>query len=152
MTAAPNLGRFKLGTAQDKLIQAELAAEVAISAARGAVTVAQSRVDEFRTGLVREHAEAWRAHAELLRQRAVDAGDETTVTSVAVQGGLDGARMEPRLAFVRNVLGDQADRADATASHLQGYLLRGNGLTSEALATLVGQLGPLPEAAETVAA
>ena len=50
------------------------------------------------------------------------------------------------------VLGDQADRADATASHLQGYLLRGNGLTSEALATLFGQLGPLPEAAETVAA
>ena len=40
----------ELGNAQDKLIQAELAAEVAISAARGAVTVAQSRVDEFRTG------------------------------------------------------------------------------------------------------
>jgi len=56
------------------------------------------------------------------------------------------------LEFKENVLNDQADRADATASHLQDYLNRGAGLTSEALATLVGQLEPLPQAAETVAA
>jgi hypothetical protein len=46
------------------------------------------------------------------------------------------------------VLNDQADRADATASHLQGYLARGDALGGESLALLVSQLEALPEAAE----
>jgi hypothetical protein len=64
-----------------------------------------------------------------------------------VSGGLQGARTEPRREFTRNVLGDEAARADGRADWPDGYLQRG-----DALAVLVGQLEPLPEAAETVAA
>lgn len=69
-----------------------------------------------------------------------------------MSGGLQRARAEPRLAFVRNVLADEAAQADARAAHLEGYLLRGDALGGESLAVLVSQLEPLPEAAETVAA
>ena len=113
---------------------------------------AQSHVYEFRIGLVREHANAWRQHAEELRRQAAEAGDATQVVSVAVQGGSDGARMEPRLEFTRNVLADEAARADGRADWLNGYLARGDALSGESLAILLTQLQPLPaEALETAA-
>jgi hypothetical protein len=134
----------ELGDARDRLAQAEVAAEVAISAARARVTAVQARLDEWRRGAVAEHAQAWRTHAEELRRRAAEAGDATTVVSVNVYGGLDGARTEPRLEFTRNVLSDEAARADGTASHLEGRLSAGDALAGEQLALLVSQLEPLP--------
>jgi hypothetical protein len=142
----------ELTNARDRLVQVQRAAEIELAAARAEVVKAQGAVDKFRVGLVREHADAWRGHAEDWRRRAAAAGDETTVVSVAVQGGLDGTRMEPRLQFTRNVLSDEADAADQRAEWLDGYLQRGDALQGDALAVLVGQLEPLPEAAETVAA
>ena len=66
-------------------------------------------------------------HAAALReQAAARAGDEITVATAAVQGGCDGARMEPR------------DRLD-------GYLARGDALGGEPLAVLVSQMEPLPK-------
>jgi hypothetical protein len=86
------------------------------------------------------------------RARAAAVGDETTVVSVMVQGGLDGARMEPRLEFTRNVLADEAARAHGRADWLNGYLARGDALSGESLAVLLTQLEPLPaEAVETAA-
>jgi hypothetical protein len=136
----------ELESARDALIQVQRAAEINVAAARGAVLVAQGRMDEFRRSLVREHVEAWRQRAGVLRQRAVEAGDETTIVAVAVQGVLDGARMEPRLEYVRNLLQAEADQADQTTSWLEGYLARGDSLAGESLALLVSQLEPLPTA------
>jgi hypothetical protein len=68
-----------------------------------------------------------------------------------VFAGVDDAT-EPKLVFVRNQLTAEADQADARAAWLDGYLQRGDALAGDVLAVLVGQLEPLPEAAETVAA
>jgi hypothetical protein len=142
-----------LEMARGELIRVEGEAATAVGDARSSVTLAQSRLDVFRRDLIRSHAAEWRRHAERLRLRAAESGDETTVVSVMVQGGVDGARMEPRLEFTRNVLADQAARADATASHLEGRLLAGDALAGESLALLVTQLEPLPdEALESTAA
>ena len=65
------------------------------------------------------------------------------------QGDSDAA---PQLRYKRVVLAEQAIAADAKADWVAGYLARGDALTSDDLATLVSQLEPLPEAAETVAA
>jgi hypothetical protein len=115
-----------LETARHSLLEVEREAAESVAAARTRVVAAQGRVDEFRVCLVREHAAAWRAHAEDLRRRAAESGDETMVVPVAVQGGLDGARMEPRLQFTRNVLSDEADAADQRADWLSGYLQCGD--------------------------
>jgi hypothetical protein len=112
-----------------------------VAAARTRVVAAQSQVDEFRIGLVCEHAAAWREHAARVREGAAAAGDETTVVSVAVQGNLDGASVEPQLRYKRVVLAEEAAQAEARAAHLQGYLQRGDALAGESLAVLVGQFG-----------
>jgi hypothetical protein len=78
-----------------------------------------------------------------LREQAAAAGDETTVVSVTVSGGLDGPRVEPRLEYLRNTLADEAAAADAKADWLDSYLLRGDGLDSASLARLVGELEPM---------
>jgi hypothetical protein len=59
---------------------------------------------------------------------------------------------EPQLRYKRAVLLEQAAAADQRASWIEGYLARGDALTSQDLATLASQLEPLPQAAETVAA
>jgi hypothetical protein len=105
-----------------------------------------------RRGLVREYAEAWRRHAEDCRRRAADAGDETVVVPTVRSGGPEGAVETPELRYKRVVLAEQAAAADGRADWLSGYLQRGDQLAGESLATLVGQLGELPQAAETVAA
>lgn len=46
------------------------------------------------------------------------------------------------------MLADEAAAADARADWLNGHLLRGDNLDSQALAQLASQLEPLPEAAE----
>ena len=142
----------ELESARSELVRIEREASAAVAAARSRVVVAQSRVDVFRRDLVAQHATAWRRHTVVLRERAVEAGDATQVVSVAVSGGLEGSRMEPRLTFVRNVLSDEAAAADRQADWLSGYLLRGDQLAGSDLERLVSQLEPLPEAAETVAA
>ena len=73
------------------------------------------------------------------------------VVSVAVQGGLEGSRFEPRLTFVLNVLSDEADQADRRADWLDGYLARGDQLAGADLERLCSQLEALPEASEAVA-
>jgi hypothetical protein len=136
----------ELERARSALVRTEQEAATAIGNARGKVGMAQAALDIFRRDLVERHVAAWRAHAEDVRRRAAESGDETVVTTVVVQGGLDGDRTEPRLAFVRNILGDEAAAAERYADWLQGYLARGENLTSQDLGTLVGQLEPLPEA------
>ena len=94
---------------------------------------------------------AWRQHAEELRRRAAEAGDDTTVVTVHVFRP-DGARTEPRLEYLRNTLSDEAARADGTAAQLEGRLSAGDELNSgESLALLVSQLEPLPESAALTA-
>ena len=103
-----------------------------MASAQGRISAAQGAVDEFRRGLFQSHAAAWRRHAERLRQRAAESGDATTIVSVIVRGGQDGARTEPRLEFIRNVLKDEADQADQTAALYESWVSA--GFDSEGLA------------------
>jgi hypothetical protein len=142
-----------LESARSELLRIEGEAAAMVAAARTQVVAAQSRVDEFRVGLVREHAAAWREHAQRLREQAEGVGDETVVVPVRRFGGQgDLVEAEPQLRYRRAVLLEQSDAAAQHASWLDGYLQRGVALTSQDLAVLVSQLEPLPEAAETVAA
>jgi hypothetical protein len=133
-----------LGNARDELAQIQRAAEIKIGAARANVILVQSRLDEFRTGLVREHVEAWRQHAGVLRQKAAEAGDETTVVAVRAERPGLGDSFEPKLEYIRNLLAAEADQADQTVTWLEGYLLRGDSLAGADLELLVSQLAPLP--------
>jgi hypothetical protein len=135
-----------LENARDELAQVQLAAEIKVTAAQGEVTLAQSRLDEWRRGLVDEHAAVWRTHAERLRQQAEETDElETTVVKVHVFGG-QGDRVEPQLVFVRTQLLEQADQSDARATHLEARLAIGDALNAgESLALLVSQLEPLPD-------
>jgi hypothetical protein len=56
------------------------------------------------------------------------------------------------LEFKRNVLLAEAYQAAARADWLNGYLQRGDNLTSQASEQLSGGLEPLPEAVKAVAA
>ena len=137
----------ELENARSNLLRTESEASAAVAAARGQVTAAQSRVDEFRIGLVREHAQAWRAYAEELRRQADDCGDETVIVPVDRFGGHgDSVEAEPQLRYRRVVLAEEAAAADGKAAWLEGYLLRGHALTSQDLAVLVSQLKPLLQA------
>jgi hypothetical protein len=139
-----------LETAREALLRSEREASAAVAAARGQVAAAQSRVDEFRVRLVREHAAAWRERAQRLRREAEDAGDSTIVVPVRTVGGLDGDSVEPQLRYRRAVLLESAGQADRRSTWIDGDLARGDALDSQALAALVSQLDPLPdEAAET---
>jgi hypothetical protein len=129
-----------------ELVETERVASAAVAAARGRVAAAQSRVDELRVGFVREHAQILREHSQTLRERAAAAGDETEVVSVVRFVGPGNAVEEPQLRFRRVILAEQAAAADGRADWLDGYLQRGDALRGESLATLVGQLEPLPEA------
>jgi hypothetical protein len=149
-TAEPQL-LAELGDAQDRLTQAEVAAEHAISAARSKVNLAQSRLDQHRLGLLTEHAQAWRAHAEDLRRQAAESGDETVVVTVRRFGGMgDSLVDEPRLEFKRNQLNIEADQADAKAGWLANQLLREPD--SELLARVASELVLPPTLAEMTAA
>jgi hypothetical protein len=61
--------------------------------------------------------------------------------------------VEPKLVYVREVLADEADQADARAQLLSDYLLRGrDGLDSATLARMAAELELPTEAVETAAA
>jgi hypothetical protein len=69
-----------------------------------------------------------------------------------VLGGVNGSYTEPKLVFTKNLLADEAARADATASHLESRLSAGDDLAGSSLELLTTQLEPLrDEAAEPVA-
>jgi hypothetical protein len=140
-----------LGDAQDKLTQAQTAAEVAIASARGKVSLAQAALDSFRRGLIAEHAQAWRGEASRLRQVAAETDEmATTTVKVHVLGGTDGYRTEPSLRFTRDLVGEEAAGADAKAQLYENYLARGDELNGEALQQVAAEL-EMPAAAELVA-
>jgi hypothetical protein len=116
----------ELEHAKSELVRAEDAAQAAIAAAHANVVLAQSRVDDHRRGAIRQAAQAWRAHARALRERAAaTSDDETVVTSVyVIRPGLTDVR-EPRLRYRRDLLTEQADEADSRAQLYENYLLRG---------------------------
>jgi hypothetical protein len=142
----------ELESSRGQLIRVEAESATAIGNARGEVTKAQGRLDTFRRALVRDHADVWRNHAAELRRRAEDAGDETVVVPVRKFLGQGDSGAEPTLRYRRVVLAEEAAAADGKAAWLDGYLARGDALTSQDLAVLVSQLEPLPQAEAIVAA
>jgi hypothetical protein len=158
---APESGEVQLVAeleqCRELLLQTEADAAARVGAARGKVTAAQSRLDDFRIGQLTEHAQAWRAHAAELRRQAetVDALETVVVSVQTTAGGFgDLFEPEPRLRFRRTVLGEMAAAADQHAAWIEGYLLRGrDGLDSATLARVTAEL-ELPDKAvvETAAA
>lgn len=73
------------------------------------------------------HAEAWRTHAEQLREQAAETDpDETVTIRIAVYKVTGETSVEPELRWRRDVLAEQAQAATATADQLEAYATGGH--------------------------
>jgi hypothetical protein len=133
-----------LEQARSELLRIEGEAATAIGNARGGVTLAQGRLDEWRRSLVADHARAWRGHAEALRTQAEAVGDETSIISVTTFSADGSVVTKPELAFTRQLRLDAAARADWQAQHLEDRLSV-DDLGGDVLQQLCSELEPLPD-------